>query len=454
VGTVVAACLARVGHEVVGLESDETKLRMLVGGRLPFYEPDLEPILRDELESGRLAFTGDAELAMDRSDVVFLSVGTPGGEDGRPDLRAAREALRSIGAAMRHPHVVVTKSTVPIGTGNWLATQLEDAIGRDEGIPLFSVVSNPEFLREGCAVRDFLHPDRVVLGSDDQRALDIVEDVYRPILDQSFAADRRRGVDRPELLRTSLATAETIKYAANAFLATKISFVNELSGICEGVGADVVEVAAGIGLDTRIGSAFLDAGLGWGGSCFGKDVAALITTARDHGCRTRILDAVVEVNNGQRQLVIDKLQQHLNTLMGRRIAILGLAFKPGTDDVRDAPSLDIARRLVTAGAVVRAHDPVVTAVPSVPEIEICSSAYEAATRADAVVLVTEWGEYADLDIARLAAVMRGSLIVDGRNALARDQIEAAGLLHEGIGRPSATIRLVEVAARAMPALAL
>jgi nucleotide sugar dehydrogenase len=301
--------------------------------------------------------------------------------------------------------------------------------------PAFSVVSNPEFLREGCAVHDFLHPDRVVLGSDDPVALDLVEEVYRPILEQSFVPQRRRADDRPTLVRTSLATAETIKYAANAFLATKISFANEIAGICESVGADVVEVMGGIGLDHRIGRAFLHAGLGWGGSCFGKDVAALMAIARDHGRPTRILDAVVDVNRTQRLLVVDKLQQHLHTLMGRRVALLGLAFKPGTDDMRDAPSVDLARRLVAAGATVRAHDPVVSELASVPEIEIHASPYEAAARADAVVLVTEWDEYADLDPRKLASVMRGCLVIDGRNALDRQALEAAGLLHVAIGRP-------------------
>jgi nucleotide sugar dehydrogenase len=445
VGTVVAASLARIGHDVVGLEANEDKLRQLALGRAPFYEPDLEPLLSSEVSSGHLRFTSDPAFAMENSDVVFLCVDTPEGVDGRPDMRAAASALRAIGAAMTHPHVLVTKSTVPIGTGNWLTSQIEDAMGWvDDAIP-FSVVSNPEFLREGSAVRDFLHPDRVVLGSDDPIALDIVENIYRPILDQSFVPDRRRADDRPTLLRTSLATAETIKYAANAFLATKISFVNELAGICERVGADVVEVSTGIGLDRRIGSSFLNAGLGWGGSCFGKDVAALVATARDHGCSTRILDAVVDVNRTQRTLVVDKLQQHLHTLMGRRVALLGLAFKPATDDIRDAPSIDLARRLLAAGALVRAHDPVVTEIPELPDLEIHDSPYEAAARADAVVLVTEWDEYADLDIRRLASVMRGCLVIDGRNLLDRGELDAAGLIHDAIGRPAPRVTLQELA---------
>lgn len=456
VGTVVAACLSKVGHEVIGLESDERKLAQLKVGELPFYEPGLVSLLRDEVDEGRLRFTDDVRVAMAESDVVFLCVGTPGGPDGRPDLRAASEAVHAIGAAMTHPHIVVTKSTVPIGTGNWLATELEESMRRAHGrIVPFSIVSNPEFLREGSAVRDFLYPDRVVIGSDDPDALDAIEDVYRPILDQSFVENRRRVSDRPSLLRTSLATAETIKYSANAFLATKISFINELAGICESVGADVVEVAAGIGLDRRIGRAFLDAGLGWGGSCFGKDVNALIATAREQGRSTRILEAAIEVNRAQRGLVIEKLQQHLHTLMGRRVALFGLAFKPGTDDLRDAPAVELAERLVAAGAVVRAHDPIVTSVPDVPEVEVCATPYEAAERADAVVLVTEWDEYQTVDPVRLASVMRGRLVIDGRNALPRVEYAAAGLVHESFGRSprvmtaagdDAQIRLTQLAA--------
>jgi nucleotide sugar dehydrogenase len=436
--------LSHVGHEVIGLESDAEKLAMLQAGELPFYQPDLVDLLQTEVGSGRLRFTADASIAMEQSDVVFLCVGTPAGATGRPDMSAAAAAVRAIGAAMTHPHVVITKSTVPIGTGNWLANELEEAMVRvDRSVP-FSIVSNPEFLREGSAVRDFLYPDRVVIGSDDESALDLVEEVYRPILDQSFDPMRRRASDRPTLLRTTLATAETIKYASNAFLATKISFINELSGICEGVGADVVAVAEGIGLDKRIGPSFLAAGIGWGGSCFGKDVSALMATAREHGKQTRILEAVVDVNRSQLGLVVEKLQQHLHSLMGRRIALLGLAFKPGTDDMRDAPSIEIARRLVAAGAVVRAHDPVVTSMPDAPGVEMCDSPYDAAVRADAVVLVTEWPEYQTLDPALLAQVMRGRLVVDGRNALDRDEFESGGLVHAAFGRPLRWITLTDI----------
>lgn len=444
VGTVVAACLAEVGHDVVALEADPAKRASLRAGDVPFHEPGLPELLRSTLASGRLTFAEDAVDAMDRSDVVFLCVGTPSGADGHADLSALAEALGTIGPAVRHPHVFVTKSTVPIGTHGWLATMLDQAIEPGDGLR-YSVVSNPEFLREGSAVVDYLFPDRVVLGSDDERALDAVVEVYRPILERTFtpSVDIPLGVvrdstaDLPALLRTTLATAETIKYAANAFLATKISFANEMAGICDRVGADVTEVMAGIGMDRRIGGHFLNAGVGWGGSCFGKDVSALMATARDFGFPTRILDAVVEVNESQRAVAVEKLQRHLHTLSGRRITLLGLAFKPGTDDLRDAPSLDIGRRLADLGAVVRGHDPVVTEVPAWSGITVGLDMYEAAAGADAVVLVTEWPDYAVLDLEKLAGLMRGRVLLDGRNALDRAQVEAAGLVYEGIGRSAA-----------------
>lgn len=445
VGTVVAAGLAAVGHDVVALESDDDKRSSLQAGDVPFYEPGLPDLLRAAVGSGRLRFTDSPADAMDSSDVVFLSVGTPSGENGRADLTALGAALASIGPELRHHHVFVTKSTVPIGTHGWVEIMLEQASNGGTA-PLFAVVSNPEFLREGTAIGDFLYPDRVVLGSDDPAAMDAVERVYAPILEQAFdlpgsiAPRREDRWDGPTLLRTSLATAEMIKYAANAFLATKISFANEMAGICERVGADVTEVAVGIGLDQRIGGHFLNAGVGWGGSCFGKDVSALIATAKDFGFPTRMLDAVVDVNRAQRSVVVEKLQRHLHSLMGRRIALLGLAFKPGTDDLRDAPALEIGRRLAQLGARVHAHDPVVTAVPADTGISVFLDPFEAAASADAVVLVTEWDEYLDLDLDKLARVMRGHLLLDGRNALDRAAVAGAGLTYVGIGRPTAQPR--------------
>ncbi len=300
------------------------------------------------------------------SDVVFVCVGTPPGPDGKADTTAIRGVAVSIAKNLRHHHTIVTKSTVPIGTGFWLGALIEDIVGPDAR-ELFGIVSNPEFLREGSAVQDFLHPDRVVLGSDDQRALNTAVNVYKPILEQRIPGDVGKR-DVVPLLQTKLTTAEMIKYASNAFLATKISFANEIARLCDFVGADVTEVTAGMGLDTRIGGRFLDAGLGWGGSCFGKDLSALISTAGEYGYRPRLLESAVSVNESQRKYVVDLLLRDLRTLRGAKICILGLSFKPHTDDLRDSPAVDVASRLIGRGAFVAAYDPMVTVVPEVPDI--------------------------------------------------------------------------------------
>jgi nucleotide sugar dehydrogenase len=422
----VAACLASVGHSVVGLEQDPGRLGKLRAGLPPVHEEGLDALLTEGMASGALRFTDDARDAVESSDVIFLCVGTPSGPDSRPDMSAVESAARAIASNSDGHHVVVTKSTVPIGSGRWLSTIMEQS-GHE-----LTVVSNPEFLREGVAVDDFLKPERVVLGSDDEDALDLVVEVYRPILEQSFpGGDPLR---QPPLVRTGLATAETVKYTANAFLATKISFINEIAQICELVGADVREVAAAIGLDSRIGRKFLDAGVGWGGSCFGKDLAALIATAKEFGHESALLEAAVAVNVRQRSLVIEKLQRHLKVLRGRRVALLGLAFKPGTDDVRDAPALALAERLVDSLAMVTAYDPVVREVPSIPGLKIASDMYDAAEQADAVVLVTEWPEFAELDFGRLRSVMRGDLFLDARNMFDGPALAGSRLRYECIGR--------------------
>jgi UDPglucose 6-dehydrogenase len=437
VGTVVAACLSAVlDYDVVDLEVDQAKLDMLRRGRVPFYETALDDLVAKGMASGRLRFTADVRSALDATDVVVLCVGTPPDEGGRPDMAAAEAAARSMAAVLDRHHVIVTKSTVPIGCGRWLESVMTDALPphrRREH--LFSVVSNPEFLREGSAIHDFLYPDRIVIGSDDTLALETVAQLYRPIIEQSFTGGNGKA---PRLVRTSLTTAETIKYAANAFLATKISFINEVANVCEMVGADVTEVSEAIGLDHRIGSAALQAGVGWGGSCFGKDLHALINIAEEYGASTTLLDAVVEVNARQRLVVVDKLRRHLKTLQGRRVGMLGLAFKPGTDDTRDSPALDIAERLVRQRVFVKAHDPVVDRLPGLPEVLLVADAYEVADDADALVLTTDWPEYLELDPRLLAARMRGDLVIDGRNVLDRRAFRAAGLRYEGFGRAAAT----------------
>jgi nucleotide sugar dehydrogenase len=432
VGTVVAACFARVGHLVVGLEADAAKLAQLRQGRAPFFEAGLDDLLADGLRRGHLRFSADPVEAVGDSDLVFLCVGTPPGADGRPDMVATQEAATAVGAALRRHHVVVTKSTVPIGSGRWLSSIVEDALSAHGAAEAsFSVVSNPEFLRQGSAITDFLHPDRVVIGSDDSRALDVVAQAYAPIVDQAFPGSNGR---RPPLVRTNLATAETIKYASNAFLATKISFINELANICEKVGADVTELVTAMGLDARIGGRHLDPGVGWGGSCFGKDLAALVATAEEYGYEASILEAAVAVNARQRTRVVEKLQVHLKSLRGRRLGILGLAFKPGTDDLRDAPALDIISRLLASGALVTAHDPVVKHLPGRDGVRLVETPEAVADRADAIILVTEWPEYLGLDLGELHSRMRGDVLIDGRNLFDPARAAEAGLVYEGFGR--------------------
>jgi UDPglucose 6-dehydrogenase len=432
VGTVVGACFANVGREVIGVEINQEKLNKLRMGVAPFYEPGLDERLRDAVESGRLTFTDDIEHAMERCDLVFLCVDTPAGDNGDPNVESVAAAARAIGRAMYKPHVLVTKSTVPIGSGNWLATTVENELPDGVDPSVISVVSNPEFLREGSAVKDFLHPDRIVLGGDDQDAVQAVADAYQPILDQSFS-----GGDishRPVLVKTDRSTAETIKYAANSFLATKISFINEIAEVCEWVGADVNQVAFAIGLDPRIGAQFLRAGVGWGGSCFAKDVKALAATARSHGQDPLILDAAARVNENQRHRVVHKLQHHLRPLRGSRVALLGLAFKPGTDDIRDAPAITIAESLIEKGVIVRAFDPIVKTLPGIPSLQSAPDPYAALDRADAVVLVTEWPELTSLDFREVAARMRGRLVLDARNCFDPEIVRSAGLVYEGMGR--------------------
>jgi nucleotide sugar dehydrogenase len=424
--------MAAVGHDVVAVEINEEKLAKLQSGSSYFYETGLDARLRSGIESGRLTFTNDFEEAMARSEVVFLCVDTPPGENGHPDVTSVTAAAKSIGRAMHSPHVIVTKSTVPVGSGNWLTSTIESVLPDDVEMGVFSVVSNPEFLREGSAVNDFLFPERIVLGGDNKKAVEQVVAAYKPILDQSFPGGSTEA--KPTLVTTDRSTAETIKYAANAFLATKISFINEIAEICEWVNADINEVAHAIGLDSRISPKFLNAGVGWGGSCFGKDVEALAATARAHGQEPLILEATQRVNQHQRHRLVRKLQQHLRPLRGSRVALLGLAFKPETDDTRDAPAITIAQALTERGAIVRAYDPMVKQIPELPNLQTATDPYTLVEQADAVVLLTEWAELRDLDFQIVAERMRGKLVIDGRNAFDPSRVRAAGLLYEGMGR--------------------
>lgn len=431
VGTVTATCLAWLGHEVRGLDADAKRAGQLQSGQLPFYEPGLQEMLASTMRTGRLRFTDRSEAALTGADVVFLCVGTPRGTGGQPNLSQLKEAARAIARHLRDDVVVVNKSTVPVGAGNWVRTLLQECLPRAGG-PRFSVVSNPEFLREGSAIDDFLYPDRIVLGGQEDASAKVAR-VYRRVLLQDF--DGGRAACRPQLIVTELASAEMIKYAANAFLATKISFANEISSLCELVGADARQVLPAIGSDTRIGPQFLEPGIGWGGSCFGKDVSALIATGLEYGYNSSLLRAAVDVNQAQRAAVLRKLQTALKVLKGKRVTLLGLAFKPDTDDLRDAPAVEMADRLLAAGAFVSAYDPVVKELPAhLSDVRLGTDPYDAADRADAVVLATEWAQFRNLDFEQLARVMAGNLIVDGRNALNAGQATAAGLNLLGTGR--------------------
>jgi len=433
VGSVTAICFAWLGHEVIGYDMDSKRAAQLTGGELPFYEPGVPELLREALATGRLSFTSDPEAAATDADVIFLCVGTPTGPGGIPDMSQVESAAHSLAEYVKDGAVVINKSTVPVGSGNWVRTMIEDALPDIDAVK-FHVVSNPEFLREGAALDDFLYPDRIVLGGEGTTEdVAVVAGLYERVLDQDFDGARRDH--KPELVLTDLPSAEMVKYAANAFLATKISFANEIANICELVGADARQVLPAIGADTRIGPRFLQHGIGWGGSCFGKDVAALIATGVDYGYGSPILRAAVEVNQTQRGAVIRKLQSDLKTLKGRRIAILGLAFKPGTDDRRDAPAVEIIRRLHTAGAVVSAFDPIVKAVPELGELKLRlgTDAYDTVDRVDAVVIATEWDEFTRLDLTRLADRMKGNLVLDGRGVVDVDEALSAGLRVIGFG---------------------
>ncbi len=435
VGLTTGVCLASIGHSVLCLDTDKSKISALQAGKIPIYEPSLEDLLKDSLHN--LHFTSDYAEAIPGAEVVFIAVGTPPTPSGAPNLEFLSQAARSIGEHMEGDlTVVVNKSTVPIGSGNWVGALLREAVEQRTGsMPGFAVASNPEFLREGSALHDSLYPDRIVIGADEARALEVLYTLYRPILDQTFPAPtylpRPESVSAIPLVSTDLASAELIKYAANAFLALKISFINEIGLVAERVGADISEVGRGIGLDSRIGPRFLSAGIGWGGSCFGKDTAALMATAGEYGLHLPIVEAARKINSRQRDRVVEKLLQELKLLKGRTIGLLGLAFKPNTDDLREAPAIEIAQKLIDRGVRVKAHDPIAAErfqrEHGKMGVQICATACEVADGCDALVLVTEWNEYRDLDWECVAKRMRNPLVLDGRHALDREKLIRAGL---------------------------
>ena len=411
------------------MDSDPRKVDALRCGQVPFFEPHLTELLAEA--KSNLNYTIDYAQAIPTAEVVFIAVGTPPGQGGAPDLKYLESAARSIGENLgQHFTVIVNKSTVPIGSGNWVGSLVRT---QSNGAS-FAVASNPEFLREGSALLDSLYPDRVVIGAEDARTSEVLYSLYRPVLEQSFAAPvflpRPDGVAAAPLISTDLASAELIKYAANAFLSLKISYINEIGNLAEKVGADIRQVAKGIGLDRRIGGRFLQAGVGWGGSCFGKDTAALVATASEYGLDMPIVKAAREVNKKQRDRVVEKLLDELKILKGRTIGLLGLAFKPNTDDLRDAPAIDIAQRLIERGAHVRAHDPIAMSRfreenPNL-RVTLTAAAEETAIDADALVLVTEWDSYQELDWEGVARKMRSAILVDGRNLLDRERLTQSG----------------------------
>ncbi len=512
VGLVTGVCLAEIGHDVICVDNDNLKIEKLRNGIIPIYEPGLDELVKRNLENKNLSFTTDISVAIKSQDIIFICVGTPPRPDGSADLQYVEEVAKQIGINLNDYKIVVNKSTVPIGSGDWVSMIINDSIKTNSNLDKnnnknnnnnsissnindhkfnlnkgnlnnsinknnlskkFDVVSNPEFLREGSAILDTFFPDRIVLGSSSKDAIDIMKKLYAPIINQTFNLPEKiykvaninssdninfdnhfhnnphnnldNNLDNKNfdknfkvipVVETDLVSAEMIKYAANSFLATKISFINEIANICEKAGADITKVAYGIGLDSRIGPKFLNAGIGWGGSCFPKDVSALTKIAAEYGISTQLLNAVINVNTGQRHKVVQKVQEVLKIVKGKYIGVLGVAFKPNTDDTRDAPSITIMNNLINLGAKIKAYDPIVKIVPESlnPKAVFCASVEEVFEGSDLVILTTEWEEFKKLDFQSLGSIMREKNIIDGRNFLDKEKLLSMGYNYLGIGR--------------------
>ena len=421
VGLVSAACLSEFGHDVVCVDKDEAKIAGLHAGKVPIFEPGLDEVVATNVKAGRLSFTSDLAAAMPAADAVFIAVGTPSRRgDGHADLSFVFSAAEEIAAALGNYCVLITKSTVPVGTSR----KVEEIIRRLSPKADFDMASNPEFLREGSAIEDFIRPDRVVVGCDTDRARGVIKEIYRPLY-----------LNETPILFTSRETAELIKYAANAFLATKITFINEIADLCERLGGDVQDVARGIGLDGRIGAKFLHAGPGYGGSCFPKDTVALLRTSQEAGAPARIVETVVAVNEARKKAMARKIVQAFGGVAGKTIAILGLTFKPNTDDMREAPSLVILPMLQAEGARLRAYDPEgAKEAARLLDVELCADAYEALADADGVVILTEWNAFRALDLDRVKALLRRPLMIDLRNIYGPRQMSEAGFTYISVGR--------------------
>ena len=438
VGLVTGVCLSHIGHDVICVDNNEEKVKLMQSGQSPIYEPGLSELMKSSAESGKLHFTSDLGKGVTHGEILYIAVGTPPLPTGESDTRYVEAVARGIGTHLTSDYkVIVNKSTVPIGSGDWVRMIVMDG-NKESGNntePNFDVVSNPEFLREGSAVYDTFNPDRIVLGGNSEKAIAMMQELYQPLVSRQFADDQ--SLPPVPVVVTDLSSAEMIKYAANSFLATKISFINEVANICDRVGADVTQVAKGIGLDSRIGSKFLQAGIGWGGSCFPKDVSALVHTADDYGYDSELLKAAINVNKRQRLMTLEKLQHELKILKGKTVGLLGLTFKPDTDDMRDAPALDLIDQLNRLGARVKAYDPIVSQSGlshGLSNVIIETDAEMLADGCDALVLVTDWKEFLKLDYDRMAKLMNNPLVIDGRNFLDRQAVEAAGFRYVGMGR--------------------
>ena len=453
VGLVTGACLAHIGHDVICVDNNEEKVKLMKSGQSPIFEPGLSEIIQSAIQTEKIHFTSDLAAGVSHGEILFIAVGTPPLPTGESDTRYVEAVARGIGENLNGGYkVIVNKSTVPIGSGDWVRMLVLDGVAERQktlvpagGVPSneklpefaaeFDVISNPEFLREGSAVHDTFNPDRIVLGGNSQRAVALMQKLYAPIVERKYADDQ--SLPPVPILATDLSSAEMIKYAANAFLATKISFINEVANICDRVGADVSQVAKGIGLDSRIGNKFLQAGIGWGGSCFPKDVSALIHTADDYGYEAQLLKAAVSVNERQRLIALEKLQKVLKILKGKTVGLLGLTFKPDTDDLRDAPALNLIEQLNRLGAKVKAYDPIVSQTGlrhGLSGVLVETDAERLADGCDALVLVTEWQQFSTLDYVKMAKLMAHPVIIDGRNFLDPEAMIRAGFQYVGVGR--------------------
>lgn len=452
VGLVTGVCLAHIGHDVICIDNNEEKVKLMKSGQSPIFEPGLSELMQSAAKEGKLEFSSDLAAGVNHGEILFIAVGTPPLPTGESDTRYVEAVARGIGANLNDGYkVIVNKSTVPIGSGDWVRMIVMDGIKERQKVLVgaggvvsdeevekiaaeFDVVSNPEFLREGSAVYDTFNPDRIVLGSNSERALSMMEALYTPITQRKYAEDP--SLPPVPVVKTDINSAEMIKYAANAFLATKISFINEVANICDRVGADVTQVAKGIGLDSRIGGKFLQAGIGWGGSCFPKDVSALVHTADDYGYEAHLLKAAVSVNQRQRLIAVEKLQQELKILKGKTVGLLGLTFKPDTDDMRDAPALNIIEQLNRLGTKVKAYDPLVSQTGlrhGLTGVIVETDPERLADGCDALVLITDWAQFLTLDYAKMAKLMHSPIMIDGRNFLDRKALQAAGFHYVGVG---------------------